>query len=475
MFTSFRSRLIGSFALVILVTLSIAALTLPVLLRGYQDQATWARLDDQLGLTIRSIGELWREDPNARDILARLPKESLGPSGRILLIDRNGTVLADSAAGALAGQQISQVARRRRPATSHYYGEFRTPAGLRMLYVSAPLLQSVAPQRSPLVAQITPAGTWRTLTDLGRRLFIGGAIALLLGLLLGLLLARSISRPLASISHATEEIARGNLDHRLELEGPDEVLRVANSFNAMSQEVKTSRQAQQDFVANVSHDLKTPLTSIKGFAQALLDGTASDAESQKRAARVIHSEAEHMTRLVEQLLELARWDAGHIAMDCQPMDLSSVLSTCVERSDWRASEKSISLQVDIPELPDVLGDGNQLAQVFSNLLDNALTYTPKEGSVSLAAEFDSERNRIVVSVTDTGPGIPAEELPRVFERFYRVDKARAASLRGWGLGLAIVKQIVEAHGGDVSAESMMGLGTRFIVVLPAHAESTQNL
>jgi len=287
---------------------------------------------------------------------------------------------------------------------------------------------------------------------------------------------RSVSRPLALITQATEEVARGNLDHRLEVEGPDEVRRLAKSFNVMAQEVKASRQAQRDFVANVSHDLKTPLTSIQGFAQALLDGTAADPAAQRKAAQVIHDEAARMSRLVEQLLELARWDAGQIIIAREAVDLPRLLTTCVERMDWRAEEKGVTLTVEVKPMPPLRGDTDRLMQVFTNLLDNALTHTPSGGSVTVAAERvegPDGQAEVEISVTDTGPGIPAEELPRIFERFYRVDKARAGS-RGAGLGLAIVKEIVEAHGGRVWAESVVGLGSRFIVRLPAGQQDVQS-
>jgi len=257
------------------------------------------------------------------------------------------------------------------------------------------------------------------------------------------------------------------LEHRLEVEGPDEVRSLAEHFNVMADEVKSSRQAQRHFVANVSHDLRTPLTSIQGFSQALLDGTAQEEPARQAAARIIHDEAAHMNRLVEQLLELARWDAGRIALRMDSVDLHQLLATCVERMQWRARAEELALTLRVAPLPSIQGDGDRLAQVFTNLLDNALAHTQAGGSIALAGVALQQQSAVEVSVTDTGPGIPPEELPRIFERFYRVDKSRAGSRRrGAGLGLAIVKEIVEAHAGEVRVESVIGLGTRFIVRLP---------
>jgi len=469
MFTTLRSRLIGSYALVVLVTLTIAAATLPLLLLRYQDRVTWARLEEQLMFSLRAVIALRRQNLSPAEILARLPEEAVGPGGRLLLVSSSGLVLADTGGG-LVGQRIPGFTRRQRPGTQRFIGQFRTPQGQRMLYAAMPLLPRPAFQRTFFLTQVAPAGGLKALADLGRRLLVAGGVALALGLLLALLLARSVSRPLARITRATEEIARGNLDHRLEVEGPDEVRSLAESFNAMAQEVKRSRQAQRDFVANVSHDLKTPLTSIQGFAQALLDGTAADPAAQRKAARVIHDEAARMSRMVEQLLELARWDAGQITIAQEMVDLPHLLRMCKERMDWRAREKGIRLTVETQPTPPLRGDADRLMQVVTNLLDNALTYTPTGGSVTVAAGGvggPEGRAEVEISVTDTGPGIPTEELPRIFERFYRVDKARAGSRCGAGLGLAIVKEIVEAHGGRVWAESVVGLGTRFIVRLPA--------
>ena len=465
MFTSLRSRLIGSYGLVIFLTLAIAAATLPVLLRGYQDQASWARLDDQLDISRRAVVNLWRQNLSGPEILARLPEDAAGPGGRLLLLDSSGKILADTD-GFLTGQQIPQATRRRRQGTQHFFGEFRAPLGQRLLYVAAYLFPNQSPPRSLILAQIAPAGGLAAQADLGWRLLISGSIALALGLLLALLLARSISRPLARIAQATEEIARGNLEHRLEVEGPDEVRSLAERFNVMAEEVRSSRQAQRQFVANVSHDLRTPLTSIQGFSQALLDGTVADEPGRNQAAKIIYDEAAHMNRLVEQLLELARWDAGQITLHMESVDLHRLLATCVERMQWRSTAEEVALTLRAAPMPTIQGDGDRLVQVFTNLLDNALTHTPAGGSIALAAVNLQEQSAVEVSVTDTGPGIPADELPRIFERFYRVDKSRAGSRRGAGLGLAIVKEIVEAHGGQVRVESVVGLGTRFIVRLP---------
>ena len=240
----------------------------------------------------------------------------------------------------------------------------------------------------------------------------------------------------------------------------------------MAERVEAAQRSQRDFVANVSHELKTPLTSIQGFSQALLDGTASTPETTARAAYVIHDEAERMRRMVDELLTLARFDAGEVVMARERLELGPLLQACVERMAPQAQAAGVALERDVPEPLSVTGDGDRLAQVFANLLDNALTHTPTGGRVTLAARRAERTPVVEVMVTDTGTGIPAEALSRLFERFYQVDQARPRG-RGAGLGLAIVKEIVEAHGGTIAAESVVGLGSKFTVCLPAGEKSTQ--
>jgi two-component system sensor histidine kinase ResE len=246
----------------------------------------------------------------------------------------------------------------------------------------------------------------------------------------------------------------------------------------MAHQVRASRDAQRDFVANVSHELKTPLTSIQGYSQAILDGTAAEPEMIERAATVIHDEAARMGRMVTELLDLARIESGQVVMRQARIALGALLENVVERLKLRAAEEGIELSARIAELPPVTGDGDRLAQVFTNLLDNALKHTPRGGKVELVAKPltpSGIRRRgkawpqaVGVSISDSGEGIPAEDLSRIFERFYQVDKSRKRS-GSVGLGLAITREIVEAHGGSIKAESIVGLGTRFTVTLPARA------
>jgi signal transduction histidine kinase len=303
-----------------------------------------------------------------------------------------------------------------------------------------------------------------------RPLIYAGVLALLLALLLAVVIARSVSRPLRTMAGAAEAVARGEYDQRVPPEGPDEVRRVADSFNTMAAQVKATQAAQRDFVANVSHDLKTPLTAISGWSQALLDGAAETPDELQHAAETIYSEAGRMARLVNDLLDLARMESGQLQLQRREIDLSEVVTDVYRSQLPRARARQIDLRLDASLPLVVYGDPDRLAQVFTNLVDNALTYTPSGGEVRLTTRAVNGSAEGIV--TDTGPGIPQAELPRVFERFYRLEKSRARSEdgRGSGLGLAIVSELVTAQGGQVSVSSQVGRGTAFTVRFPTAAD-----
>jgi two-component system sensor histidine kinase ResE len=213
--------------------------------------------------------------------------------------------------------------------------------------------------------------------------------------------------------------------------------------------------------------LRTPLTSIRGWSQALLDGTAESGERQQQAATVIYAEAGRMERMVKQLLDLARMESGQLELARQPVDLGQLLSEVKDSFEPRAREKGVDLILALQQAPQVMGDGDRLTQIFANLLDNALSHTPAGGRVRLALYLLSD-GQVEIVVQDNGRGIPQEELSRIFERFYQVDKSRAASAerQGSGLGLAIVRELVEAHGGQITARSAPDQDTVFAIRLP---------
>ena len=288
-----------------------------------------------------------------------------------------------------------------------------------------------------------------------------GVAGFVFAIILAALISRNFARPLQRVARAATAVARGDYSARAPVSGPPEARSLAESFNQMTAEVLAANTAQRDFLSNVSHDLKTPLTSIQGYAQAIIDGAAEDTGE---AAQIIYEEAGRLNRMVVELTDLERLQAGRLSMASDRIDMAQLTAGVVQSLAVVAEKKKIRLESAIEQAPTVIGDGDRLAQVLMNLISNALKYTSADGVVRVAV--DRAGAGAAVSIRDSGIGIPREELSRVFERFYQVDKARGPK-RGTGLGLAIAREIVEAHGGRITVDSRgRGKGAEFRVWLP---------
>jgi len=230
-------------------------------------------------------------------------------------------------------------------------------------------------------------------------------------------------------------------------------------------ELRKLERIRRDFVANVSHEFRTPLTAIQGFAETLLAGAMDDPHNRDRFLGIILEHARRLARLTEDLLKLSQMDADRLELELRRAGVSQVIESCYETARHRAAEKELSLFLDAPpRLPDVLVDQRRLQEVLQNLLDNAIQYTLPGGKITLSAEAGNEE--VIFTVSDTGIGIPQVDQPRIFERFYRVDAARSREAGGTGLGLAIAKHLVEVHNGRLWVESEVGVGSQFHFSVP---------
>jgi two-component system phosphate regulon sensor histidine kinase PhoR len=230
-------------------------------------------------------------------------------------------------------------------------------------------------------------------------------------------------------------------------------------------ELRRLERVRQDFVANVSHEFKTPLTAIQGFAETLLAGALDDPSNNRRFLEIIRNHAIRLARLTNDLLKLARIEAGKLEVEFSTVGLMELIEACAETTLLKADRKEITLEIEVPpKLPAVRGDAGLMRDVLQNLLDNAIQYTPQGGHIRVTA--DAGDRDAVVTVADTGIGIPLADQERIFERFYRVDAARSREAGGTGLGLSITKHIVEAHGGRLWVESTVGQGSRFSFSIP---------
>jgi len=305
--------------------------------------------------------------------------------------------------------------------------------------------------------------------ELMKPLFRAGIIALIISFFIGWLIARWITRPLEKISAAAGHIAGGDYA-AVPIEGPSEVRQLASTINEMIVKVEDSLQSQKDFVANVSHEFKTPLTSIQGFAQAISDEAITGKKETKKAAGIILSETDRLNHLVNDLLLLARLDAGTMAIDKSDVDISQIAENTLERLKFLIQSKNLKVEKDLEPLV-IKADGEKINQVITNLLDNAIKFSLEGSEISISVR--QEENIARIEIKDSGPGISKADQKRIFERFFQVDQSRKGGLgRGVGLGLAIARQIVLAHDGDILVTSQHGEGSTFVVILPIHGKTT---
>jgi signal transduction histidine kinase len=473
MLWSLRARLIVSFALVVALAVFLAGAGALFLLRDEQQASARERYGRHaepvnadvairlaLGEPLSELRVALREDAEQRDV-------------RILLIDDDLQVVFDSA-DELVGQYIVSFAAPRpviEAGGSRFkwanYGYEDTQLTL-FAPPAAPSTETATfstPQYQALIAipRDELATAW---LDLAPPLAIAGAIALGVSFAVSFFISRSISGPLARITQASVQMSRGNYDVHIPIRGQDEVGRLSEAFNAMAREVNRSQRTMKDLLANVSHELKTPLTSIQGFSQAMLEGATNSEDEFRDSARIINDEANRMRALVDDLLLLSQIESGQVEMQHAHVDVKALLQRMIERFQWTMRTAGIECGQSFDQLPLIHGDERRLEQVFSNLIDNAIRHTPQGERITISAVV-TRTGEVQVSVHNTGSTIPEEDLPRVFERFFQVDRARVRKGGSSGLGLSIVAEIVEAHRGTVRAVSDPDRGTEFIVTLPS--------
>jgi len=492
---SLQARLFLTYFVIIGVTLGLAALSLFLLLGGYRDNISYGNLED-LGPLINSqanekIKAAVQQSANAQPGTAIPEAQNLllilrsfvngrDVSGEtaVAIVDRQGRVIPGGWASTISLESatvdpptVSAAAGDRAPHRCH----LQVPGHSALLCVSMPLSQAVLdqfPSTEPtaIIVAKPAASLGEVFGDLMPRLLFSGLIGVAAALVLGFLLAQSVAAPLRNIARAARSVARGNYRQRVPATGPREVRDLAANFNRMTEEVQRSQQTLRDFLANISHELKTPLTSIRGFSEAMLDGTIDDAPGIERSARIINDESNRVLRLVEELLDLSRIESGQVSMRQDEFGLNELFDHISDVFALRSEETGVGLEVRSAGNPRIRGDFDRLEQVLNNLLDNAFRHTPSGGAIRVASRT-VQPGVLQVTVTDTGMGIPPDDVPHLFERFYRSGQPRSNG-KGYGLGLAITREIVRAHGGDIWATSEEGRGTTFVFTLPTAGQVT---
>lgn len=484
--STLRARLLLSYVLLLVLLVGVTTISLLVILntRPAPPEQTYRQLATiALNTNLRNIlpelrtGIIRFRQPDFEALYAQLDTIATQQSVRILIMSMPQLiVLFDSADEYATGDTLtatysqyslpSNITNYTRPRSNVLAGAFIDKTNAEWLYLALEGLSISNQQYALIFAQPRPSQSLQdALQDFGTEIVplilqvtLGG---LAIAVFLAVVISRNIGSSLKDLVYAADRVADGDYEHRVPVAGPVEVRAVAEAFNQMSAEVQSERKAQQNFLVNVSHDLKTPLTSIQGFAQAIVDGATSE---PAKAAQIIYDEASRLNRMVVELTDLARLDAGSLPLQKMPIDLSQLVSAISQRLAIVAAEKNITLKTDLPPMPIVEADGDRLAQVVTNLIGNAIKFTPPEGEIHIQTRMQHQGVELIVR--DSGIGITEEEMPRIFERFYQVDKARGPK-RGTGLGLAIVREIIATHGGQVSVSSDAGQGSTFTVWLPS--------
>ena len=472
------ARIFLKLILGVLCVLVVALAAVDILASQVAESSFRETLVRELAQKGRMLDLTYGREPNPS--LQRRTRDLAAASGaRVTLVDRNGVPLADSeadyrkmenhksraeVAAALGGQVGSDT---RRSATTH----------IDFLYVAIP---------HPLgaVRLAVPMSEVKSQVDqIRRRMLISTALAFLPAFLVAALFARSVSSKLGSIIDYAGTLAEGNFNARLADPGSDELGVLGTKLNDTGaklqrmfeqlqhehQELEKLERIRKDFVINVSHELRTPLASIQGYTETLLDGAVHDNQHNIRFLNIIRQNAERLTNLASDLLTLSRIELGTQKFQFASYYTNNILLDCADAMRPLAQKKSITIDADPgPAGQEVFCDWKAVHQALCNLLENAIKYTPDGGSITVGATPAERAGFVRLYVRDTGIGIPTDELPRLFERFYRVDKARSRELGGTGLGLAIVKHLARSHGGDVAVESELGKGSCFSLTLPDH-------
>jgi signal transduction histidine kinase len=443
---SLQFKLVGAFTLVL--TLALAGVGLSV---GYAAQREADAFQDEVeagraARVERAVSPLMINRQRSAGIQEFLEQAGSLYGWRIVVRDQDGRLLADS--HGLAGRLIPDRMRGYRWFPIRRQGE-----NLGSVQVTRDEPGDMVPEPRPSVLA----------SAFNRSLLWTGGIAATMGVVLVWFFSRRVLAPVRSLSVAAGRLGEGDLAHRVQTLGRDEIGQLGRTFNKMAAGLEQAERQRRNLMSDVAHELRTPLSNIQGYVEALRDGLM---EPDSTTIDSIHRQVLHLADLVEDLRVLALAEAGDLRLQLKPDSLDDVLRRSIEPFRPRAEARNIEVALAVStDLPYAMMDRTRISQVVANLLENAIRHTPEGGTVSLTAEAGSPgMDRITVA--DTGEGIPPDELPSVFDRLYRTDPSRARATGGVGLGLTIAKQLVEAHGGTITVESEPHKGTLFAFELP---------
>lgn len=344
---------------------------------------------------------------------------------------------------------------------------YKDPDGHRYFVAGQPIGNDGTVQ-SALYVMSSTERMEQSLSKVRKILLLSGLGAVVIALGITWFIARILSRPLVQMQRATRKIAAGDLETRLTISSRDEIGYLAGAINDLAVDLQHYRDTRQEFLANISHELRTPITYLQGYANVVKDGLYETEDEKKLYLEIIGQEAHRIQHLVDDLFELAKMEEGKITLNLEEVDLAEIVDQSVRRMELTARDKGLKLIAEYDgQAYGLPGDRKRMEQIIMNLLENAVRYTD-EGEITIRLQYTGEAAEVVIE--DTGIGIPDEELPHVLERFYRVEKSRSRQYGGTGLGLSIVNKLVELLGGTLSITSRLGEGTRCVVVFYRNLE-----
>lgn len=480
-----KARLYAKALLGVLIVLAAAMAAVDLLATRVAESAYIDNLTKDLGERGRLMSVIFTNGIDESNLaLARRMVEA--SEGRLTVIGPDGVVLADSEADPATMENHATRPEFQEALRGERGSFIRTSAtvGVAYLYVAVPIRGGALRLAVPLsdINEQVESIRWRMLG--------ATAFAFVPAILIAAVLAHRTSRRLGDIINFAGELARGNFRARLPLTGRGELGILSRQLNEAGEHLQRSveqlerehaeleklERVRKDFVINVSHELRTPLASIQGYTETLMDGALEDQANNMRFLGIIRQNAERLASLTADLLTLSRIELKRHNLHFSSYDIGEIVNEAIDTIRPVADKKNITIKRNLaPGAEGVYCDAEAVHQVLINLLDNAIKYTPEAGAIIVGVQpvkSTAKDRRIEISVRDSGIGIPAEDLPRLFERFYRVDKARSRELGGTGLGLAIVKHLVRAHGGDVRVESQLNQGSTFYFTLSSTVHDT---
>jgi signal transduction histidine kinase len=451
---SVGGRLFLSYLAVVVVGLLAASIAMSGILVRYENDTIQLRLTELSAPLLTAMNSALRQGQQPREVIDSLAEQANSANARLLILSNNRRVLVDSD-NAMANQTLP-------PPTSGNFGSFNDKDA-QWLFVQSVFRPAATGVNPAIIVVGRPRAAFAdALRVLFPALAAAGVVAAGFALVVAGLLSRTITRPLRELAGTARRFAKGDYRARVPVAGPTEVADMGGAFNDMATEIERARGSEQAFLADISHELRTPLTSIQGFAQAIADGEATGAAITP-AANIIQRESRRLMRMVEGLLQVARLQAGAHDLAKERVDPSQLLAGARTALEPQAHDAGVRLVFEPADLPALRGDPDRLAQLFLNLIDNAVKHSPRGGAV--VVNGSRADGQLVVTVRDEGSGLPQGADKRLFRRFYRGDNATQRD--GAGLGLAIAQAIAEAHGGSISARNVDAGGAEFTVRLPA--------